>query len=210
MTNNIDMSNIFTKIYNGNKWGNNNNNFYNGSSGFGSTYKYNIDYISFLKLFIKNSNYNMIVDIGCGDFVIGDNIYNDLKNIIYFGYDVYDGVITYNTKYHNDLGYYNYNFKLLDCYNNISLIQSGDLCIIKDVFEHWSNNCIITFLDNIILKKMFKCILICNCSNNSSNNIDINVGEFRELSADNYPLNKYNPTVIFKYNSKEVCIINII
>ena len=154
MTNNINMTDIFTDIYTNSKWGNNNHKKYNGSSGIGSSIEYNVDYVPFLKSFIKKNNYKMIVDIGCGDFVIGHSIYHDL-NVIYFGYDVYDAVVKYNSKKYNDLKMYNYNFKLLDCYNNIKHIQIGDLCIIKDVFEHWSDECIIHFLDNLILKKMF-------------------------------------------------------
>ena len=208
MTNNINMTEIFTDIYINSKWGTNNNNNYNGSSGVGSSVEYNVDYVPFLKSFIKSNDYNMIVDIGCGDFVIGDSIYNDLS-VIYFGYDVYETLVNYNSNYYLDQGKYNYNFKILDCYNNPQCIQRGDLCIIKDVFEHWSNECIVAFLDNIILKKMFKSILICNCANRAVGENDINVGEFRELSANHYPLNKYNPIVVFTYNSKEVCVINI-
>ena len=58
MTNNIDMTEIFTDIYIHSKWGTNNNNNYNGSSGNGSSVEYNVDYVPFLKSFIKSNKYN--------------------------------------------------------------------------------------------------------------------------------------------------------
>ena len=82
----MDHSLIFTSIYENCVWGNNNDLNYKGSSGDGSSLKYNADcYIPFLKKFIKNNKIKKIIDLGCGDFICGTNIYDDIDNIQYFG-----------------------------------------------------------------------------------------------------------------------------
>ena len=61
------METIFTKIYENNMWGNNNNSEYSGSSGEGSLVEYNKHaYVPFLKKFIKNNNIKSV-----GGFVVG-------------------------------------------------------------------------------------------------------------------------------------------
>ena len=81
------MEHIFTNIYEYNYWGNNNNSEYKGSSGGGSYIEYNKDtYVPFLKKFIINHNIKDVVDLGCGDFVCGKLIYDDLD----IKYTVYD------------------------------------------------------------------------------------------------------------------------
>jgi hypothetical protein len=204
-----DHNEIFTKVYNGNYWNsiNSNNEKYKGSSGPGSTLEYNKNtYIPFLKEFIRNNNIKTVVDLGCGDFICGNAIYNDL-DIIYNGYDTYDKLIEYhkstniNTKY---------NFIHLDFYNNREQIISGDLCIIKDVLQHWSVKDIHIFLNYIINKKLFKFILIINCCNqfNDYNEDSKNItGGWYQLSGNYKPLKLYNPTIIYKYNTKEVSLI---
>ena len=79
------MEEIFTNIYEKKMWGNNKNNEYSGSSGNGSSIKYNKNtYIPFLKNFISTNDIKTIVDLGCGDFLCGSLIYNDL-DITYTG-----------------------------------------------------------------------------------------------------------------------------
>ena len=79
------METTFTMIYENKIWGDNNNNNYKGSSGGGSTINYNENtYIPFLQKFIIDNDIETIVDLGCGDFVCGPLIYNNL-DILYTG-----------------------------------------------------------------------------------------------------------------------------
>ena len=55
---------------------------------------------------------------------------------------------------------------------------------------------------------MFKYILICNCCEQVQDDTDIETGQWRRLSANYYPLKKYNPSILLKYNTKEVSFIN--
>ena len=200
------MEQIFTNIYENNSWGCNNNAEYNGSSGPGSAVEYNRHvYIPFLKKFIIDNNINNIVDLGCGDFNCGSLIYDDL-DIIYTGYDAYKKVTDYNSKHHS---LPKYTFKHLDFFNRKEEIIDGELCILKDVIQHWSLDNIYNFLDYLIEHKKFKYILICNCCNQTVDNTNIKNGGWRPLNSNYLPLKKYNPKKLLNYNTKEVCVIKI-
>ena len=198
MTDNIE---IFTEIYETCKWGNNTTSQYKGSSGGGSEPFINLTtYVPFLKEFIQKNFIVSVVDLGCGDFKIGKDIYDDLKYVKYYGYDAYNGVINYNKLNNQDT---KYKFTHLDFYNNKEDICSGDLCILKDVLQNWKNEDIYCFLDYLVSSKKFKYILICNCGAQTYDNNDIlKTGDWRELSAEHNPLKKYNPKVLYKYSSK--------
>jgi hypothetical protein len=196
------MEEIFTKIYENSTWGNNGMKEYKGSSGTGSDIEYNNKtYVPFLKNFIKENNIKSVVDLGCGDFRCGHIIYDDL-DVKYIGYDAYKMVVEYNrTRYDPS----KYTFINLDFNGKKEEIVGGDLCILKDVIQHWSNNSITTFLDYLTESKKFKYILITNCGR-QIRDIDIRDGDYRELSCAYMPLKKYNLEKLYNYHSKEVSV----
>lgn len=198
------MENLFTNIYEHKIWGNNYNFHYMGSSGEGSSINYNKDsYVIFLKKFINDHQIKTVVDFGCGDFLCGPYIYDDLA-IKYIGYDVYKKVIDFNSSQYPTS---KYNFIHLDFTENKDEIQSADLCILKDVIQHWPLENIYNFLDYLVETKKFKYILICNCCYQTNDDPDISLGQFRCLSCDFLPLKKYNPFKLYNYNTKEVSVI---
>lgn len=200
------MENLFTNIYKSGLWGNNNNPDYVGSSGPGSRIEYNKDrYIPFLKKFITDKNISSVVDLGCGDFLCGKEIYDSLS-VTYTGYDIYEDLVKSNKKNYK---FPKYNFIHLDVCNQKEKITSADLCIVKDVLQHWSNQSIYKFMDYLINSKKFKYILIINCCNDANDEGDTNDGGWRSLSCDYYPLRKYKPTKLGNYNTKEVSLITI-
>ena len=200
------MEQVFTNVYENKFWGDNYNDKYNGSSGGGSTIDYNKDtYVPFLKNFIKTNNIKNIVDLGCGDFICGKLLYDDL-DIFYIGYDVYKKIIDYNSSIYS---LPKYSFIHLDFFNNKENIVDGELCILKDVIQHWSLYNIYTFLDYLTEQKKFKYILLCNCCYQNQDNTNIQNGEFRPLNCEYFPLKKYNPIKLYNYDSKEVSIIEI-
>jgi hypothetical protein len=206
---NTDHVSIFTNIYENKVWGDNNNELYNGSSGNGSNIQINIPYIDFLLKFITDKKIYSISDLGCGDFLIGNKIYDNL-DITYYGYDAYEKIIKYHKLTQKNPKYY---FTHLDFLNKKEELIPSDLCIIKDVLQHWNSNEITIFLDYLINNKIYKNILIINCNVHIGNiNINIKTGEYRALSATKEPLNKYNLNIIFNYgphNSKEVSLITL-
>jgi len=199
------MENFFTNVYEEKLWGDNKNDEYSGSSGDGSTVEYNKEtYVPFLKKYIMNNNIKYIVDLGCGDFNSGKLIYDDL-DIIYTGYDTYKKIIDYNSNQHS---LPKYSFVHLDFYNKKESIINGDLCILKDVLQHWKMDEIYTFLDYLVENKIFKYILICNCCNQKEDNPNNN-SRFTQLSYNFFPLKKYNSVKLYNYNTKEVSVILI-
>lgn len=194
---------IFTDIYEKNIWGHDGTKSYNGSSGGGSEISYNDSvYIPFLKKFITENNIKTVVDLGCGSFKCGSLIYNEL-DILYTGYDTYNKIITYNSEIYERP---KYTFINLDFYSNKDKILDGDLCILKDVIQHWMMDEIYTFLDYLTENKKFKYIIICNCSNQTVDN-PINTTRSTPLSTQYLPLKKYNIKKLFTYNTKEVSLI---
>jgi hypothetical protein len=201
------MENIFTHVYENKIWGDNNIPIYNGSSGNGSDINYNINtYIPFLRMFLEYNNIKTVVDLGCGDFKCGKLIYDDL-DISYTGYDAYKKIVDYNSTQYL---YPKYSFVHLDFCNNKESIKEADIYILKDVVQHWSLENIYIFLDYLIEAKKCKYILICNCCDQKEHSTDIENGDFRCLSCDFFPLKKYDPIKLYKYNSKEVSIIKVI
>ena len=81
---------IFDTIYKYNLW--------LFGSGTGSLAINNKPYISFLNKFIKENNIKSVIDIGCGDWQISENI--DWSNIKYLGIDVVQSVIDKNVQTH--------------------------------------------------------------------------------------------------------------
>nr|QBK85500.1 MAG: methyltransferase domain protein [Marseillevirus LCMAC101] len=202
---NNDNVNIFTSIYKNNEWGKDISNDFKGSSGPGSSYELNKnEYIPFLKEFIKNNNIRSVADLGCGDWQFSKYIYPELRNIRYDGYDAYEEVINSNRK-----KYPQFNFHHLDFIKNKENIASADLCILREVLQHWCNRDIISLLTYCIDTRKFRYILICNCCKNFEKK-DISNGDFRTLTAEKYPLNIFQPEILFHYDSdtKEVSLIS--
>ena len=170
------MEDIFTNIYESRRWGNNKNNNYSGSSGSGSSVEYNKNYIEIVKKIIKDYEINNIVDLGCGDFRIGRLLYDDI-NVLYTGYDVYKKIIDYHKSQYSDP---KYTFKHLDFYKYKEQIIEGDMCILKDVIQHWTTEEIYIFMDYLIESKKFKYILLVNCCNQKKNEDSCKTGGWRQ------------------------------
>lgn len=197
-----DHKDIFSKIYQNKTWS-----IFSlyPLSGSGSTINNTILYRELLTKFIKDNNIKSVIDFGCGDWSFSKEI--NWEGINYLGIDVVPSVIEENKKrYSKD----NIKFickNLFQPNNEISLNDlKAELWIIKDVLQHWSNDDISKFLNQLIKQKCFKYILLTNSYTNGKN-IDIKSGEFRSLNPNEYPLNVYKPKVIGFENKKAICLI---
>jgi hypothetical protein len=190
------MESTFNNIYATDAWTN--------GSGPGSALAFNeTTYIPFLQNFIRENNIKNVVDLGCGDFQCGPTIYDTL-GVEYIGFDVASSIITVNVD-----RYPRYNFRHLDFYNEKEKLPCGDLCIIKDVLQHWPLSYINMFLSYVIAERKYKYILITNCSYQSQDNTDISIGEFHPLSSEYLPLRAFNVQSLYKYHTKEVCLLTV-
>tara|TARA_B110000211_G_scaffold234328_1_gene303536 strand:+ start:1604 stop:2215 length:612 start_codon:yes stop_codon:yes gene_type:complete len=193
------MEHTFTEIYNNNLWGGDSGN------GVGNSITYNTSYINFLREFITDNNIRTVSDFGCGDFGCGNLIYEDL-DITYQGYDVYQKYINdLNDKYMTS----KFTFTHLDCFNNKELLMPADLCIIKDVLQHWSLLKIYIFMDYLTQANKFKYILIINDAGQKKDNTDVADGQYRALDSDHYPLKRYKAIKQGYYKTKEVSLIKV-
>lgn len=198
------MERVFTSVYENCTWGDNNHQEYKGSSGGGSEVDYNrYSYVPVVKQFITENNVETIVDLGCGDFKCGRLLYDDL-NVEYTGYDAYKKVTDLHSK---NFFQPKYTFIHSDFYTNRERIKKADLCIIKDVVQHWSLGAIYTFLDYLVETKPFKYVIITNCAHQEHDNTDVPDGGWRPLSSKMMPLKKYNLETLYKYDTKEVCLL---
>jgi len=145
---------IFKEIYLKKLWDpkleKSNHKFY---SGPGSHFPELVDnYISVVKKFLlslpKKPN---VVDLGCGDFRVGSKIRNLCHN--YIAADIFDELIYFNKKKYADL---NVDFRILDI--TCDELPSGDICFIRQVLQHLSNESIIKFTRAI--KNKYKYLII--------------------------------------------------
>lgn len=174
---------------------------YRGSSGTGSSVEFNREYIRWLRSFIQEHRIQSVVDLGCGDFRCGPAIYDGL-DIDYTGLDVYEPMLESLRAQHPFS-----RFITQDFFASRNLPR-GDLCIMKDVLQHWTTTEIYDFMDFLVTSKLYKTILIVNCSRQKKDNKDIRTGRQRQLSADYLPLRHYGAKKVFNYETKEVSLVS--
>lgn len=139
---NLPTVTVMTKIYSENWWGRDKKNNGKYFSGRGSHDEFIINpYISAVRLFLEYKQF-IVIDLGCGDFNVGRNIFMYSKE--YIACDIVEELVNYNKvifKFPN--------LKFL----NIDLIKDnlpeGDVLIIRQVLQHLSNENILKFLNKV-------------------------------------------------------------
>lgn len=185
-----DPASTFNNVYNKNLW--------NGESGAGSTLKEAQIFIDKMNDLIRSKNYKTVIDLGCGNAVIGIR----LKCEQYYGYDCVDDLINkIEVRFKNSL---NITFKKLDFFQNLDIIENGDILICKDVLHHWPNRMIIDWLDRLIRSKKWKTIIL--CQDREQKQSDCWLGGYRGLDISKYPLNQYPFRLYGNYHHKSILI----
>lgn len=155
------LSKIFQSIYANKEWGDakklgyiqNDNIFFSGTGSYTSA---SSDYVNFIVNYIIDNKINKVVDLGCGDFNIGKQIVEHLPDIKYIGVDIFQDIIDYNNKYFsND----NVSFMMVNTIED--LVPIGDLLLVREVFQHLSNESISKII--ALQFSSFKEILITEC-----------------------------------------------
>jgi hypothetical protein len=125
---------IFTEIYESNKW-------YSpeSRSGNGSELKNTLTLRSELPFLFKKYNISSILDIPCGDFNWMKEV--DISNINYIGADIVSEIVEQNKSK------YPYNFQVLDLTKDI--LPKVDLVFVRDCLGHLSNENVFKALNNI-------------------------------------------------------------
>ena len=111
-------------------------------SGAGSHFpEFVIDYINEIEKFLLSlPEKPNVVDLGCGDFVIGSKIRKLCNN--YIAVDIFDELISHNKKKYKNL---NVDFRALDI--TTDELPLGDICFVRMVLQHLSNESIKNFVN---------------------------------------------------------------
>lgn len=128
---------VFQNIYAEHAWGHGDTDgFY---SGAGSDTILARAYAENIQRYIEREGVRSIVDLGCGDFRVASLLVSD--NVQYVGVDIVEEVIAANREQH---GGPNVRFECLDITRDP--LPAGDLCLIREVFQHLSNAEILSVL----------------------------------------------------------------
>lgn len=138
---------VFTRVYEEHQWGGAGDSYCSGSgsSGFHAS-----QYAAVVKQLIQDKGIKTMIDLGCGDFVVGRALRTE--GVKYIGIDIVDNLIHKNLEAYGDAIT---SFQSLDMVKD--QLPDGDLCIIRQVFQHLSNKQIVSVLQKT---KKFKYILI--------------------------------------------------
>lgn len=185
-----NLKEVFTTIYQQAIWG--------GGSGGGSAMEVAKPYVELLQTFIKEHSIASVLDIGCGDWSFAR--YMNWTAVNYLGLDVVETVIEENEK---KFGASNIHFKVGNVSDDDFEIPSVDLVLIKDVFQHLSNNNIIKILRKI---KTSKYCLITN--DYAKENEECKNGDTRPVNILSAPFFVNGREVLHFNNKKTILIVN--
>jgi len=154
---------IFSEIYERNLWRGEPGTY---SSGPGSHEQVNESYINLVLSLIEREKVARIVDLGCGDFRVGQRIVG--FGASYIGCDVCPGVIERNSRV---FGRSDVEFRAIDIVTDS--LPEGDLCVIRQVFQHFSNGSILAVLQKTL---DYRLVLVTDeqvRADQASSNVDI-------------------------------------
>ena len=165
-----DPADVFYEIYRENRWaaeGQERTSDY--FSGPGSEPLRTLEYEAFVCQFVREYGINRIVDLGCGDFQVGQRI---LENVDcdYVGVDVVPDLIERNRRKFSSK---RISFECCDVIKDE--FPDGNLYLVREVLQHLDNNSINTILDKLSARK-FALITECQPTNPRKKNIDIIIG----------------------------------
>ena len=209
----LSIEQVFSKIYKDGSWNKKSLNFNSGPGSHNE--KLVVPYVKFVNSFLIDKKLKSIIDLGCGDFNVGKNIYKHVNK--YFAFDIVPDLIKTNKKKFNDKKI------IFECKNFIDeTLPKADVVIIRQVLQHLDNKSIIKILDKIksykyaiITEHIPKNIFIPNIDKNigpttrlefnSGINIEIQPFNFNfisknEINLEDKELGGIHRTVIYKLN----------
>lgn len=195
------MEAIFTNIYTRKLW----KTFpWDPLSGSGSKLSTTEPYRNFLIEFIRRNSVKSVVDFGCGDWTFSSYIPWQSLEVQYLGIDVYAPLLQQNAEKY---GSPNIHFMHADLTLSSNPLPYADVWIIKDVFQHWPNAQIRSFLQQMTEARCFKFVLLTNSSTEGKNR-DIALGSFRPLNPQEDPLVSFSPHILLTFGGKNTSILS--
>jgi hypothetical protein len=133
---------VFTEIYEKNKWGGSQGEFYSGS---GSANEQAVSaYIAMVSKLATSEKFLGLtfVDLGCGDFYVGKQIIPLCSS--YIGVDIVKPLIQ-----RNQVAYGNAQTKFMHLNIVEDELPDGDVCFVRQVLQHLSNQQIVAILQKL-------------------------------------------------------------
>ncbi|NNJ91942.1 MAG: class I SAM-dependent methyltransferase [Gammaproteobacteria bacterium] len=129
----LDSQSLFSEIYQKGYWGSSSQQpFYSGSGSHDKSQT--LPYINAVKSLINSLPESpVIIDLGCGDFNIGRQLYSHSQH--YHAVDIVPELINYNQQCFKAN---NLTFKCMNATNE--KLPDGDILLIRQVFQHLENN----------------------------------------------------------------------
>ena len=152
--NKLNTNEVFNLIYKNKIWTpeehKNSFKFYSGTGSHSSELikTYVIEVNKFISNFKDKPN---VVDLGCGDFFIGEQIRKNCNK--YIAVDIVEDLIKFNRIKFRDL---DVDFKVLNITSDD--LPEGDICFLRQVLQHLSNNLIQNFLN--LMKNKYKYLVL--------------------------------------------------
>jgi SAM-dependent methyltransferase len=125
----LSAQDVFTTVYTKGMWGGEPGTF---CSGPGSNEEAAKPYADFVIQFMTEHNVKSVVDLGCGDFRVGRLI--AASGVSYAGVDVVEPLIAENIRRNSSP---TVRFQRADI--TADALPEGDLCLVREVFQHLSN-----------------------------------------------------------------------
>lgn len=153
------------------------------SSGRGSEPKEAQEYIQFVNNLIASNGYQTVVDVGCGNGIVG----NLIKCKQYSGYDCSEVIIKQCRKKFSRNAYFH-----IDISSDYGKIDGADVLLCKDVLHHWPSETVTRFIDYITgPDRRWEKIILCFDRKQIKDGQDCYPGGYRALSVDMEPLKKF-------------------
>jgi hypothetical protein len=129
----LDAPSLFSEIYRKGYWGSSPQQpFYSGSGSHDETQT--LRYINAVKSLITSLPESpVIIDLGCGDFNIGQQLYRQSQH--YYAIEIVPELIAYNQQRFKAS---NLTFKCMDA--TTEKLPDGDILLIRQVFQHLANH----------------------------------------------------------------------
>ncbi len=134
-----DVAEIFGEIYDHGRWGGSQGAFCSGS---GSSAAHAERYGRLIRDFIRSRGVRHVVDLGCGDFRVGAQLID--TGVLYTGVDIVAALIESNRR---SFGSESVRFEWLNIIEDE--LPDADLCLIRQVLQHLSNEQISRVLRNV-------------------------------------------------------------
>ena len=129
----------FSRVYRNGWWGNDGSRFFFGHGSRGEPVSVYVDAIT-----RELGRPGTIVDLGCGDFVVGRELLKRFPEARYIGRDIVPSLIEHHQRTYADE---RVSFELLDIVSDC--IPHGDVHLARQVFQHLSNAGIARVLEKL-------------------------------------------------------------